>query len=244
MSGLEDSTIIVTGASRGLGHSMVKRFAEEGARLTLTARDADRMSEIADDLPTEAVVVAADIRDSEAVQRVVERSITEFGRVDTLVNNAGVSLLGHQDARKEIVNVSEDEWDTVLDINLKGVFLFTRAVLPQMYDQGHGNIINISSGLGQGAISGASCYVSSKWGLEGFTRVTALEGESHGVLANSLYPGGRVNTDIWAHLPDDEREEILQPDVLNDAAVQLAAQEPGGISGESMPAEDWERRFS
>ena len=120
------------------------------------------------------------------------------------------------DSRKRLVDVTESEWDTVLGINLTGTFLFTRAALPHLFDRGRGNVINVSSGLGRRAIAGAGPYVSSKWGLEGFTRVTALEGEEHGVNANALDPGGRVDTDIRAHLPDEERAEILPPDVMDD----------------------------
>jgi 3-oxoacyl-[acyl-carrier protein] reductase len=223
---------------------MVERFSAEGARVVLTARDEDRMEEVAADLPTESLVIPADARDADDVERVVEETVDAFGRVDTLVNNAGVSILGMQDDRKFIQDVTEEEYDTVLEVNLKGVFLFTREVLPHMYDRGRGNVVNISSGLGRNAIAGAGCYVASKWGLEGFTRVTALEGEGRGVNANALDPGGRVNTDIWAHLPQEERQQILQPDVMDDAAVLLAAQGPDGVSGESMTAEEWERHFA
>jgi 3-oxoacyl-[acyl-carrier protein] reductase len=241
---LDEEVIIVTGASRGLGRSMCERFATEGARVVLTARDAGELEAVATDLPTESVVVPADARDADDVARVVEETVDTFDRVDTLVNNAGVSLLGMQDDRKFIQDVTEAEYDTVLEVNLKGVFLFTREAVPHMYDQGHGNVINISSGLGRNAIAGAGCYVASKWGLEGFTRVTALEGDGRGVNANALDPGGRVNTDIWGHLPSEERQQILQPDVMDDAAVLLAAQGPDGVSGESMTAEGWEQHFA
>jgi 3-oxoacyl-[acyl-carrier protein] reductase len=243
MSGLDGERIIVTGASRGLGRSMAERLSAEGARVTLTARDEQRLTAVADDLPGESLVVSGNVRDSGDVERVVEATVEDFGGVDTLVNNAGVSLLGMSDSRTALTGVSEDDWDTVLEVNLKGVFLFTRAVLPHMYDQGHGNVINISSGLGRHAVGGAGPYVTSKWGLEGFTRVVALEGEDRGVNANALDPGGRVNTDIWAHLPAEERDQILQPDVMDDAAVLLAAQGPDGVSGESMTADEWESRL-
>ena len=243
MTTLDDAVVIVTGASRGLGRSMVERFSAEGARVVLTARDEERMDEIAADLPGDSLVVPADVRDSDAVERVVDRTVEEFGRIDTLVNNAGVSLLGMQDERNGLLDVTDEEWDTVLEVNLTGVFYFTRETLPHMYEQGHGNVINISSGLGRRAIAGAGAYVSSKWGLEGLTRTTALEAEEYGVNANALDPGGRVDTDIWAHLPDEEREQILDPDVMDDAAVLLAAQGPDGITGESMDAEDWEQQL-
>ena len=241
---LDDEIIIVTGASRGLGKSMVERFSAEGARVVLAARNEDRMEAVAADLPSESLVVPADARDADDVERVLEATVDAFGRVDTLVNNAGVSILGMQDDRKFIQDVTEEEYDTVLEVNLKGVFLFTREALPHMYEQGRGNVVNISSGLGRRAIAGAGCYVASKWGLEGFTRVTALEGEGRGVNANALDPGGRVNTDIWGHLPEEERQQILQPDVMDEAAVLLAAQGPDGVSGESMTAEEWERHFA
>lgn len=243
MAALEDEVIVVTGASRGLGRSMVERFAEAGARVTLTARDEDRMDSIAAELPSESLVVPADVRDRDAVERVVAETVDTFGRIDTLVNNAGVSQLGQHDERREITETAEADWETILGVNLTGVFYFTRATLPHLYEQGRGNVINISSGLGRYAIDGAGAYVASKWGLEGFTRVTHHEAEDRGVNANALSPGGRVNTDIWAHLPADERESILQPDVMNDAAVLLAAQGPEGVSGESMDAAGWEERL-
>jgi 3-oxoacyl-[acyl-carrier protein] reductase len=243
MSMLENENVVVTGASRGLGRSMAERFAREGATVALTARDEERLERVAADLPGESLVVPADVRDSKAVEGVVARIVEEFGDIDTLVNNAGVSLLGLTDSRTPLTEISEAEWDTVLEVNLTGVFLFTRETLPHMYEQKGGNVINISSGLGRRAIGGAGPYVSSKWGLEGLTRVSALEGADHGVNANALDPGGRVDTDIWAHLPDEEREEILDPDAMDDAAVLLAAQGPGGVTGESMTAEQWEARL-
>ncbi|MFA9425970.1 SDR family NAD(P)-dependent oxidoreductase [Natronorubrum sp. A-ect3] len=242
MTALEDDVIVVTGASRGLGRAMAERFAEEGARVVLTARDGEQLDAVAADLPGDSLVVPADVRDSDDVARVIDRTLERFGRLDTLVNNAGVSLL-HKSDHDELSDITEDEWDRVLEVNLKGVFLFTRAAVPHLYEQGHGTIINISSGLGRRAIPGAAAYVSSKWGLEGLTRATALESEPYGVTVNGLDPGGRVNTDIWAHLPAAEREEILQPDVMNDAAVLLAAQGPDGVTGESMAAEEWEQRL-
>ncbi|MFB6164148.1 MAG: SDR family NAD(P)-dependent oxidoreductase [Haloarculaceae archaeon] len=243
MPDLTEDVIMMTGASRGLGRSMAERFGAEGARVVLTARDEERLETVAANLPTESLVAPADVRDADAVESVIDRTIERFGRIDALVNNAGVSLLGMTDSRRELVDVSEDQWDTVLEVNLKGVFLFTRAALGHMYEQDGGAVINVSSGLGRTAVAGAGPYVSSKWGLEGLTRVIALEGEDRGVTANAVSPGGRVNTDIWAHLPADERESILQPDVMDDAAVLLAAQGPDGVTGESLTAAEWEDRL-
>jgi len=109
--------------------------------------------------------------------------------------------------------------------------------------QKSGQIINVSSGLGRYAIPDAAAYITSKWGLEGFTQGVALEVEDDGINVNAIDPGGRVNTRIWEHLPDDERQEILQPDVMDDAAALLAAQGPDGVTGESMTAAEWEDRL-
>jgi len=240
MGRLDDEVVLVTGASRGLGKSVTERLSEEGARVVLTARDEEKLQSVAASLPTESLVVPADVRDADAVQRVVDETIEEFGRIDTLVNNAGVSSLSINDQRRPIGEITEDEWDLILEVNLKGVFLFTQAVLEHMYEQGSGNVVNVSSGLGRYATEGAAAYVSSKWGLEGFTRVVSLEGEDHGVNANSLDPGGRVNTDIWGHLPEEERQEILQPDVMDEAVVLLAEQGSDGVTGETHTAAEWE----
>lgn len=240
MGRLDNEIIIVTGASRGLGKSMTQRLSQEDARVVLTARDEEKLQAVAGDLPAESLVAPADVRNPDAVQSVVNETVDTFGRIDTLVNNAGVSSLSINDQRRPIGEITEEEWDLILDVNLKGVFLFTQAVLPQMYEQSAGNVVNVSSGLGRNATEGAAAYVTSKWGLEGFTRVVALEGQDHGVNANSLDPGGRVNTDIWAHLSEDEREEILQPDVMDEAAVLLSEQTPDGVSGETHTAKEWE----
>ena len=242
MSALDGDVIMVTGASRGLGRSMALRFAEEGAKVALVSRSEDGLLEVADEAAGETVVAPADVRSGEDVERAVSDTVDAFGRIDTLVNNAGISQLGLTDERHPVVDVSEDMWDLILDTNLKGVFLFSKAAIPHMGRGERANIINISSGLGRYATAGAGPYVSSKWGLEGFTRVLALEHEDE-INANALDPGGRVNTDIWAHLPAEERREILQADVMDEAAVLLASQPPGAVTGESMDAADWEARL-
>ena len=239
---LDGDAVLITGASRGLGRSMALRFAEEGARVSLVSRSEDRLEEIAGEAGGETLVAPADVRSSEDVERAVARTVEAFGRIDTLINNAGVSQLGLTDERHPVVEVSEEMWDLVLETNLKGVFLFSKESIPHMGGGERANVINVSSGLGRHATAGAGPYVASKWGLEGLTRTLALEHEGE-INVNALDPGGRVNTDIWAHLSEAEREQILQPDVMDDAAVLLAAQEPGGVTGESMDAEGWESRL-
>ncbi|AGB31969.1 short-chain dehydrogenase/reductase SDR [Natrinema pellirubrum DSM 15624] len=246
MTTLNDETIIVTGASKGLGRSMALALSERGANVVLTARSEDELETVADEAAGETLVVPADVREADDVDRVVEATLERFGRVDTLINNAGVSGLSFGEERRSLVETDEEEWDTIMDVNVKGVYLFTKRVLETMLeaDQNSGNVVNVSSGLGRYAIPDAAAYITSKWGLEGFTQAVALEVEDEGINVNAIDPGGRVNTRIWEHLPDDERGEILQPDVMDDAAALLAAQGPDGVTGESMTAEEWEDRLA
>lgn len=239
---LDDTVVLITGASRGLGRSMAHRFVEEGARVSLVSRTESTLEAVADEIDGETLVAPADVRDRQSVEDAISKTIEAFGRIDTLVNNAGVSQLGLTDERVPLVDVDESMWDLVLETNLKGVYLFTKLSIPHMQASERPNIINISSGLGRHAVGGAGPYVASKWGLEGLTRVVALEHEDE-INVNALDPGGRVDTDIWAHLPAEERDQILDPDVMDDAAVMLAALEPGSITGESMTAADWEDRL-
>jgi len=243
MTDLNGRVVIVTGASKGLGRSMATHLGTLGANVALVARSVDELESIADAAATEALVAPADVRDAEAVEAVVEATLDAFGRIDGLVNNAGVDFLTFGDERKPIVETTEAEWDTILDVNLKGVFLFTKGVLPTMLEQGSGNVVNVSSGLGRRSKANAVPYSTSKWAVEGFTRGVALEVASAGVNVNCLDPGGQVNTQIWNHLPAEKRRSILQPDVMDAAAAQLVAQGPGGVTGESMTAAEWERQF-
>jgi 3-oxoacyl-[acyl-carrier protein] reductase len=112
-----------------------------------------------------------------------------------------------------------------------------------MIAAGRGNVVNVSSGLGRRGAPQWGPYVTSKWALEGMTRTQAAELEDHGITVNAVDPGGRVETGFWDHLPADERDRILDPDVMNDAATLLLAQDPGGVTGESMPADEWERQL-
>jgi 3-oxoacyl-[acyl-carrier protein] reductase len=243
MDTLDDDVVAVTGASRGLGREMALRFSREGARVVLVARDADALATVAEEADGETLVAPADVTDLDRVEAVVSETLDAFGRLDTLVNNAGIGLLSIEDGGRPLADVPEETWRQIIDVNLTGVFNCSKAAIPPMVEQGAGNVVNVSSGLGRRAVPGYGPYIASKFGLEGLTKTTALDYEDAGVNVNALDPGGQVNTAFWDHLPDDERELILQPDVMNDAAVLLAAQAPGGVTGESMTAADWESRL-
>jgi len=243
MTTLEDEVVIVTGASRGLGASMAKRFAREGASVTITARSESDLQAVADAAEGEIHVAPADITDEAAVREVVASTVDEFGSVTGLVNNAGIGLLNMYDEGRLLHDVDTEDFRQIMEVNVTGVFLCSKYAVPEMIEAGRGNVVNISSGLGRRGSARWGPYVTSKWALEGMTRTQALELDEFGINVNALDPGGRVDTGFWDHLPDEERAGILDPDVMNDAATGLLAQGPDGITGESLPAEEWERRL-
>ena len=243
MTTLDDETVIVTGASRGLGASMAKRFAREGANVVLTARSEADLEAVAEDADGETLVAPADATDEDAVAGVVEATVAEYGTVSGLVNNAGIGQLTMYDELRPLHEVDADDFREILDVNVTGVFLFSKYAALPMIDAGRGAIVNISSGLGRRGAAGWGPYVASKWAVEGMTRTQAEELDEHGVTVNALDPGGRVETRFWDHLPEGERAEILDPDVMDEAATLLLAQGAGGVNGESLPADEWEQRL-
>lgn len=243
MARLDDETVIVTGASRGIGASMAKRFAREGANVVATARSESDLRAVADDADGGVLVAPADVTDENAVRDVVDAAIAEYGAVTGLVNNAGIGLLSMYDDGRVLHEVDAADFRRILDVNVTGAFLCSKHVVPEMLDAGRGNVVNVSSGLGRRGAATWGPYVASKWAIEGMTRTQAKELDAHGINVNALDPGGRVDTGFWDHLPDAEREEILDPDVMNDAATRLLAQATDGVTGESMPADEWEQRL-
>ncbi len=239
MGQLDDETVIVTGASRGLGRSMAKRFASEGANTVFSARNEADLEAAAAEADGEALVVPADVTDEDAVERLIQATIDEYGELTGLVNNAAVGLLSLYNERREIADIDAEDWRLIMDVNATGPFLCSKHAVPAMES---GNIVNISSGLGRRGSAGWGPYVASKWALEGFSKTLAYELEPE-INVNCLDPGGRVDTAFWDHLPDEERASILESDVMNDAAVLLLTQEPGGLTAESMPAGDWEAKL-
>lgn len=243
MATLADETVIVTGASAGLGESMAKRFAREGANVVLTARGEDALERVAEEADGETLVAPADVTNEAEVQAVVEATVSEYGEITGLVNNAGIGLLSMYGGGMPLHEIDTEDFRKIVDVNVTGVFLFSKHVVPELIDGSEGNIINISSGFGRRAAPNFGPYVGTKWALEGMLRTQSMELEEYGINVNGLDPGGRVNTGFWDQLPEDERAEILQPDVMDDAAVALLAQGPDGVTGESMATSDWEQQL-
>jgi len=200
-------TAVVTGGSRGIGRAIARQLATDGARIVLTFRqDRERADETVREIRQnggEAIAVAADVRQPEAARELADRVSSEFGGADILVNNAGVI----KDALFPFMR--EEDWDYVLDVDLKGAFRMTKALLRPMLHRGWGRIINIVSVSGISGHPGQANYSAAKGGLIAMTKALALELSTRGITANAVAPG-LIATEIIAHLKEDEVREFLR----------------------------------
>jgi 3-oxoacyl-[acyl-carrier protein] reductase len=238
--GLKDKVAIVTGSARGLGAAMARRLAEEGAKVVVTDIQAELAQATAEALrqaDLNAHCVVADITKAADVQRLVDETFATFGGVHVLVNNAGMPR------DKYLVKMSEDDWDLVMDVMLKGAFLATRAVMPRFIEQGWGRVINISSRAHLGNPTQAN-YSAAKAGLIGMAKALAIEEGRYGVTVNCIAPGF-MDTEMVRALPTYEtiKERAIQaqpikragrPEDVADAVAFLASERAGFISGEVL----------
>ena len=236
----ENQVAVVTGAGRGIGHAIAVRLAKEGARVASVSRteaNAQKTAEEINGLRADAAkAYAVDVADQAVVQKAAAQIFEDFGRVDILVNNAGVTRDGLS------MRMSMDDWDTVLNTNLKGAFNFTQAVMRPMIKQRSGRIINISSIAGLTGNAGQANYAASKAGLIGLTKTLARELASRGITVNAVAPG-LIETDMTTVLSDEIRQSILQkvplgklgePDDIAAAVAYLASAEAKYITGQVL----------
>ncbi len=191
MSRLEGRVIIVTGGGMGIGQAYCQRLAGEGASVVVADINGPRAEAVAkelNDAELEALAVVTDVADSASTERMAQAALDRFGRIDGLVNNAAMyqrPAVSHG----PFENIPVDEWDRVMAVNLRGVFLSSRAVVGQMKKQGYGKIVNISSGTVYKGTPRFAHYVTSKAGVIGFTRVLAKELGEHNIMVNAVAPG-------------------------------------------------------
>ena len=201
---LEGKTVIITGASRGIGKGIAEVFAKQGANIAFTYRSSDEKAKaLEDELSANGCKVKgykSDASNFEAAQQLAADVLEEFGSIDVLVNNAGITKDGL------LMRMSEDDFDIVMDINMKSVFNMTKAVLRPMLKQRKGSIINMSSVVGVKGNAGQANYSASKAAINGFTKSTALELGSRNIRCNSIAPGF-IETEMTEALGEDQIQE-------------------------------------
>ena len=203
---LAGKVAIVTGGTRGIGLAIARLLAEDGASVVVSGRDAARLDAAVKELESlgaPAMAVAADAAKREDADRLVEATRERFGRIDVLVNNAGITR------DQLLVRMKDDDWDQVLDTNLRGVFLMTRAVGKVMMRQKSGRIINIASTAGAMGNPGQVNYSAAKAGVIGLTKAAGRELAHWNILVNAVAPG-LIETDMAASIPAEAREAMLQ----------------------------------
>ena len=206
MSQLTNQIAVVTGAGRGIGRAIALKFAAEGADVVCVSRTPENCEKVANEigaLGRKAWAFAVDVADSAAVNAAAVKILADCGKVDILVNNAGVTRDGL------LMRMSDEDWDTVLNTNLKGAFFFTKAFSRAFARQRSGRIINISSVIGLIGNAGQCNYAASKAGLIGFTQSVAKELASRGITVNAIAPGF-IETDMTSELKPEMRDAILK----------------------------------
>jgi 3-oxoacyl-[acyl-carrier protein] reductase len=236
----EGKAALVTGASRGIGRAIALRLAGEGANVVVNYNtNVDAATSVADAIKaagSEVSVVQADVARQADVERLVQAALNAFNRIDVVVNNAGIT----RDTL--LMRMSEDDWDVVLDTNLKSAFLVTKAVLRPMLRQRHGRIVNITSISGVIGNAGQANYSASKAGLIGFTRSIAREVASRNITCNAV-AAGVIGTEIWQGVPESAIESLLQmipagrkgtPEDVAEAVAFLASDAAAYITGQVL----------
>ncbi|TDJ51596.1 MAG: SDR family oxidoreductase [Nitrospina sp.] len=238
---LKNKTAIITGGATGIGLACARLFQQEGARVALFGRRQDRLDQAKKILGESAMTFAGDITRQADIDRLVRRVLEEWGRIDILINNAGTF-------NSAALHETEDkDWDAILNVNLRGVFLLTKKVLPQMLAQKSGSIVNISSILGMIAVPQTAAYNASKGALNQFSKSIAVEYGHAGIRSNAICPG-MIETEMTeelrgnTELMDEWRKgyplgRFGVPDEVARACLFLASDEASFVTGATLPVD-------
>lgn len=240
MGKLNGKTAIVTGASRGIGRAIALKLAEEGAKVAVnysgSQAKAEEVVELIRQNGGEAFAVQANVSDAGSVQEMVAETLGQFGSVDILVNNAGITR------DNLLMRMKEEEWDDVINTNLKGVFICTKAVTRQMMKQRSGKIINISSIVGVAGNAGQANYVAAKAGVIGLTKTSAKELASRNINVNAVAPGF-ITTEMTDELPEEIKSQMLSqiplgklgdPEDVARAVLFLSSSDSDYMTGQTL----------
>ncbi len=205
MKKLQGQAAVITGAARGIGLAIADALAAEGAALTLADADGvmagESAAKIAESSGSQVIAVKADVSNPSDCKTVIDKTIDKFGKIDILVNNAGITR------DNLVIRMSEEDWDSVVDVNLKGAFLMSRAAIKPMLKAHRGRIVNISSVVGQSGNAGQANYSASKSGLLGLTKSLAKELAGRNILVNAVSPGF-VNTGMTGNLKEEVKIKL------------------------------------
>jgi len=236
---LSEQVAVVTGAGRGIGRAIALRFSKAGAAVACVSRTAENAAKVAEEIQKaggKAWSYAVDVADPKAVTAAAEKILTDAGKVDILINNAGINRDGL------LMRMSEEDWDIVLNTNLRGAFSFTKAFSRAFIKQRSGRIINVSSVIGLIGNAGQCNYAASKAALIGFTKSVARELASRGITCNAIAPGF-IETDMTSVIDEKARAELVkriplnclgQPDDIAEAALFLASPSARYITGQVL----------
>jgi len=225
MTNIQGRTAVVTGAGRGIGRAIAVELAALGARVTLAARSVSELEDTAKAIGS-ASVFPTDVRKKNDVHRLLEHVQTHFGPVDILVNAAGMGVAGN------VVDLSDAEYDAILDTNLRSVFFASRFVLPSMIERKTGHIINIASIAGKVGTPKIAVYCASKFGLVGFSQALAEEVREHGIRVSVICPGSTDTGFPGLSKASKSREKMLSPADIAHAVRMIVLQEPNSFISE------------
>ncbi len=234
-----DQTVIVTGAGSGIGRSAALRFAELGANVAIADKNEEAAAEVAAEAGAKALAVTVDVSDSASVRSMVQTVVDNFGSIDVLCNNAGFGFPGN------VLEIDEDNWDRLMSVNLKGVYLCSKYAIPELAKTGDGRIVNTSSYTASVGIRDRAAYVASKGGVSALTRAMALDHVDQGIRVNAVAPG-TINSPYFdkmisesadpQHLLDElngpsPMHRMGRPEEIAEAIVWLAAKESSFATG-------------